>query len=425
MKTLLSFLVLSSLSSLAWGQTDCSTYNKSDSPQPWSVYGLGLGQGHKSGEHEFGITMGGKCSYTGTTPGQQCAINCQSSSSGNLDSETGTITPVGWHHYTDLADNLGFAQAPNGGSSINCQVTVAAAVRSCFLSCAVTISFSAGANGINATVAFPPDAIFTRSSQLQTTCAPQSLPKTTTGGGCGSGGCCSQPTQCSYDGSGLQCDFCACSCVSITPIIIDTTGHGFHLTSAKDGVAFDFFGKGKPNLTAWTRGDSGNGFLVLDRNGNGKIDDGSELFGDFNGDPNGYLTLAEFDKPEKGGNGDGIIDWHDAVYSKLQIWIDANHDGISQPEELHSLPDMGVYSIGLKYQEETKTDQYGNKFRYRGVLNPNPLDGTSRDGRYTYDVIFSGLPVAPGNTEGCKKKPLPILTAEPLTADPLFERLLQ
>jgi hypothetical protein len=70
------------------------------------------------------------------------------------------------------------------------------------------------------------------------------------------------------------------------------------------------------------------------------------------------------------------------------LWIDENHDGISQPNELHALPELGVFSIGLRYRDEPLTDKYGNQFRYRGVLNPDPLDGESKDGRYTYDVFF-------------------------------------
>ena len=125
-----------------------------------------------------------------------------------------------------------------------------------------------------------------------------------------------------------------------------------------------------------------------------------------------YLATT---KPENGGNGDGIIDWHDAIYSKLVIWVDANHDGISQPEELHTLPSMGVYSIALKYTEERKTDQFGNLFRYRGALNPNPLEGTSKDGRYTYDVFFKPDPSltppasASADCPKNKKKQLPTL----------------
>jgi hypothetical protein len=231
---------------------------------------------------------------------------------------------------------------------------------------------------------------------------------------------------CSADNG--QCNVnCQCIPNGVSPIIIDTTGHGFHLTSAEQGVRFDFFGSGKPLQLSWTEGNSGNGFLALDRNGNGRIDDGKELFGNITeqpkaDDPNGYLALAEFDKPENGGNGDGIIDYHDAVYSKLLIWIDANHDGVSQPEELYSLPSLGVYSIGLKFMDDSRTDEYGNKFRYRGVLNPNPLDGTSRDGRYTYDVFFVRLNL-PKAGPGCNKKANPVDPLTQTVSDPLKDLL--
>jgi hypothetical protein len=240
--------------------------------------------------------------------------------------------------------------------------------------------------------------------------------------------CCNDPSMCSADNGQCNAD-CYCIPNGVSPIIIDTTGHGFHLTSAEQGVRFDFFGTGKPLQLSWTDANSGNGFLALDRNGNGRIDNAKELFGNIteqpkSDDPNGYLALAEFDKPENGGNGDGIIDFHDAVYSKLLIWIDANHDGVSQPEELHSLPSLGVYSIGLKFTEEPRTDEYGNKFRYRGVLNPNPLDGTSRDGRYTYDVFFVRLNL-PRAGVGCKPKPAALPLDTIINYDPLRDNMLK
>jgi hypothetical protein len=193
-----------------------------------------------------------------------------------------------------------------------------------------------------------------------------------------------------------------------TPIIIDTTGGGFHLTSGNDGVMFDFLGNGHPFKLSWTAATAGDAFLACldcwkDLPNTGKIDSGKKLFGNLTEQPpsahrNGYLALAEFDKPENGGNGDGIIDNRDAVYSKLLLWIDQNHDGISQPNELHSLPELGVFSISLKYNVEPFVDQYGNHFRYRGVLNPDPLDGKSKDGRFTYDVIF--VPAQPDKPGG-------------------------
>ena len=182
-----------------------------------------------------------------------------------------------------------------------------------------------------------------------------------------------------------------------SPIIVDTNGKGFHLTSASEGVRFDIRGTGVPIQIAWTAAGSGNAFLALDRNGNGKIDNGKELFGNFteqpkSDQPNGYLALAEFDKPANGGNGDGIIDKRDAVFPHLLLWIDENHDGISQRNELHTLPELGVYSIALSYRDDQHFfDRFGNWFHYQSALNPDPQDGTSRDGRITYDVFFATL----------------------------------
>jgi hypothetical protein len=199
-------------------------------------------------------------------------------------------------------------------------------------------------------------------------------------GGCGSETWNPTLCECQYSGQG-------------SPITIDTTGAGFSLTSADKGVLFDFWGDGRPIRIAWTSAGSGNAFLALDRNHNGRIDSAREMFGNIteqqpSADPNGFLALAEFDRPENGGNGDGIIDSRDAVFSHLLLWVDENHDGISQPNELHALPDPGVFSIDLHYRDEPFTDKYGNWFRYRAALNPDPQDGTSTDGRWTYDVFL-------------------------------------
>lgn len=179
-----------------------------------------------------------------------------------------------------------------------------------------------------------------------------------------------------------------------SPIIVDTTGLGFHLTSAENGVWFDIHADGHPIFISWTAAGSGNALLALDRNHNGRIDNGKELFGNITAQPrsdhpNGYLALAEFDKPENGGNGDGIIDERDDVFPHLLLWIDENHNGISEPNELHTLPELGVYSISLHYRDDQHfRDQYGNWFHYQAALNPDPRDGTSKDGRITYDVFF-------------------------------------
>lgn len=179
-----------------------------------------------------------------------------------------------------------------------------------------------------------------------------------------------------------------------TPIIIDPLGQGFHLTSAKEGVTFSFV-TGTPVQTSWTDPNYSNAWLALDRNGNGVIDNGTELFGSLTpqppgSSPNGYKALAVFDDPKNGGNGNARIDPGDAVYSSLLLWIDRNHDGISQPDELFTLPEAGIFAIGLNYVEDDKTDQFGNEFRYRAPI----WDKVGEDDSKCYDVLL--LTVPPG-----------------------------
>ena len=136
----------------------------------------------------------------------------------------------------------------------------------------------------------------------------------------------------------------------------------------------------------WTASGSTNGWLALDRNRNGKIDNAQELFGNMtqqpgSSTPNGFLALSTFDD-----NHDGVIDDQDQIWPYLLVWIDSNHDGVSQPEELHHLDDLGIHSIGLKYTLSRYVDQFGNEFRYKGQIDE---EEGRHDSRTIYDVFLT------------------------------------
>lgn len=167
----------------------------------------------------------------------------------------------------------------------------------------------------------------------------------------------------------------------LSPLVLDLDGDGIELYSAGSyGTYFDLKNTGQAVLTGWVEPDDG--LLALDVNGNGRIDNGNELFGSDTTD--GFAILATYDS-----NGDGVIDANDSVFADLKVWTDINSDGYSQADELHSLSDLGISLISLNATRVADDEMNGNFITHESSFTINGTTQTIVDAWFGYDPTMT------------------------------------
>ncbi len=175
-----------------------------------------------------------------------------------------------------------------------------------------------------------------------------------------------------------------------TPIVIDMRKDGIEFGYSGVYVWFDYWDEGQPMKTQWVKPGEDDVLLALDLNNNGRIDSGKELFGnttwllgEHTWADHGYHALAQYDEPEHGGNGDGIISRKDKIWEGLLLWRDSNADATSSQSELSMIADSRIVGLKLDYKESDYIDPAGNHWAYQSTASS--AAGT----HLTVDVIFA------------------------------------
>ncbi|HPW58042.1 MAG TPA: hypothetical protein PLK58_05360 [Candidatus Rifleibacterium sp.] len=144
----------------------------------------------------------------------------------------------------------------------------------------------------------------------------------------------------------------------VDPLVLDLDGKGIQLTEAGKGAIFDVTADGKLDSTAWVKGNTA--LLTYDRNGNGVVDNGSELFGDQNGAADGFEELGKYD-----ANGDRKITILDPIFKALKLYRDLNGDGKMSKNEFSTLSELGIKALNLNFMRAS-ADINGNSLILNG-----------------------------------------------------------
>ena len=307
--------------------------------------------GHATGSHVVGAEFKFTCSCDAG-----CSSTCDADMSADACVDTGSRHGNLCHRLTYNGET-GFAIAGSGGAScgaaIGCTQVTCSSV-SCDMCNGVPVSITGGPFSFN--MGATPTADWSHLVTGNRTC-PACIESPD---GNGHGG--SPPDQGGDPSNGGAGN-------TASPILINLEGGGFFLTGLDDPVSFDIDVDGYAETMGWSTAEGDEAFLVLDRNGNGTIDDGGELFGNYtnqpeSAEPNGFAALAVFDDVVAGGNADGVISANDEVFYWLQLWHDRNHDGHSDPTELSPLSESDVLAISLSPFVSERQDPHGNELRY-------------------------------------------------------------
>ena len=293
--------------------------------------------GHLTGYHIASVDFTGRCSCSSDCS-SSCVADVRNTQCEELD---GSTIWTACHHFAQAFNATSGNKADAGDKGAECAAGFSCAQKACQF-CLCSLSTQVTIAGLKVSFS-PTDADWTANYQATFECP------------------------------ACEVDICG-SADGCTPVLVSLQNNSFELTGLEDSIFFDLDADGDPERLSWTVDASDDALLALDRNHNGMIDDGGELFGDVTpqpsaADPNGFRALAVFDQPENGGDSDGLITANDAIFSSLVLWLDRNHDGISQSGEMSSLAAQGITGIELDYVTSERRDRHGNRLRWASLVH--------------------------------------------------------